>query len=287
MKKVTKVIPREKQLWQALNCLLDSWRGAGLILNRNYYIIILFAVLFLVACGSQSNEISHLEEAILHSEAQRQSMIDTINEQTQDIQNLQGIIAELEKQYQAQSMIHDEILDSFVENLASVSEFLGLDDLFIADEDITRHGPFVTAYSDSFVGGGIRLIFHYHVLHGDIRWTLLEYTIGPIEGPGFIDGGHVIRQWQQEDLFDESFIMRFYSYDDVWPEPIGSYIEKEISPYSWQSQVKKHMQTHRDIRIINLWYEQSRLVVDITPASAVPFNVCNMGLNPSPSRRNL
>jgi len=229
-------------------------------------------LLFLMAYGRQSRILSNFEEEISYLETERQTLIHTLNEQTQKIADLQDEIAEFEAQRQTQVAIQDEILDSFMENLAWVAEFLGVDELYIVQEDISLHGNFVTASSDSFGGGGIRLFFRYQTWQEDIRWILLEYVIGSIRGPGFLDSENIMWRWPQESLFDENFIIRFYSYDDIWPEPIGDYTEQEISYYDWQYQVIKHMRAHKDIRIAGLWYEDSRLVVDITPASAVPFN---------------
>ena len=240
-------------------------------------VFILFATLFLMACGRQANEISYLEEVAVHLERERQSLINSRDELIQNLLDLHDRIAELEEQLQAQATLRDKVLDSFMENLTLVSEFLGVDDLYIAEEDIILQGSFVTASSDSFGGGGIRLIFRYYVWQENISWVLLEYVIGPITGPGFLEADRHIRQWQQGELFDENFTIRFYSYEDIWPEPIRTYVEEEIEIGDWQNQVIEHMQTHKNIRIANLWYEGTRLVVDITPASAVPFNWGSFG----------
>ena len=238
-------------------------------------LFLLICALFLMSCGNASGEISYLEDVISHLETERDSLIDEINSQALKIADLHNAITESEEKVYAS--IDDDILNSFMENLPSVAKFIGVDDLYVAVEDITQQGHFITASSESFIGGRIQLTFRYWVWQDDIRWVLLEYSVGAIVGSGTFDGGHAVWQWQQEGMFDESFVMRFYSYEDIWPEPIGEYAEQEIVPYNWQSQIIEHMRTHKDIRIINLWYEESRLVVDITPASAVPFNWGSFG----------
>jgi len=263
-------------------------------MNKTVMLTALFSLLFLVACSGQSGEIAILQETISQLEAEIDSNRVTINLQGQDISELQSIIYELESQDadedtlplegpedttpQSETQNQDdttppqEILISFMEYLTAIKEFLGVDELYVAQEDITLQGNILTAYSDSFFAGGIRLLLRYSVWNERINWTLIEYTIGPITGPGFLDAGRSAWQWQQGELFDGSFYMRFHIYEDINPEPIGSYVEETITPQDWQHQVRTLMCTHLDIQLVDIWYEGTRLVVDITPASAIPFN---------------
>ena len=231
-------------------------------------ILMLCAVLFLAACGGLADEIDRLEN-------ERYRLIAMNDEQIQIIADLTDLIAEIEEQQDIQSTIHDEILDSFMENLDSVAEFLGIHDLYIAREDIVLQGNFVEAQS-TFFGGGVSLFFRYWTWQDEIEWVLLEYIVGPIGGPGFITG----RPWwacAQEDMFEESFTMRIYRHWDYLDGPQYDNFYEEVLPMDWQGQVIYHMHVHLGIQIAGVWFEGSRLVVDLTPAGAVPFNWGSFG----------
>jgi len=239
-------------------------------------IIVIIFLLFLAACGSQTDELSYLKEIISHLETEQYYLIDTINEQTQEIEALQGLIADFEVQHHIQTTIQNEIIDSFMDNLDWIAEFLGVPGLYIAENDIVLHRNFlVTAHGrgDSY---WVDLVMQYWVFGDEsieIIWELLRYNIHGVAGSGMWDGGKSAWQWKQYDLFDESFTMRFYNHIDY---SLYEYFDEEISPQDWQAQVISHMRVHTGIQISDLWYEgldgESRLVVNLTPAASIRFN---------------
>jgi len=234
---------------------------------KKFLWLLLVLVLFLAACDGAADEITRLEETIAWLESERGLLTDAVSEKTLEISELQALVAELEEQQYAGDAAQDEILDSFMNNLNLVSGLLGIDDLYIAEEDIILHGNFATARSDDMYGG-LELIFQYWRIGDEIRWVLLEYAVNWVSGPGFLDGGRSWWQLEQEE-FEESFTVRFYRYEDY---DIYEYFDEEISPQDWQRQVIDHMRAINGIRLADLWYEDYRLVADLTPAGAVPFN---------------
>ena len=228
--------------------------------------LLLFLLLTLAACGNQDDEITRLESEVIRLSEEYNRLHKIINEQAQEIVNLQELLTESE-QYDAR------ILESFRKNLDDVANFLGIYDLYIADEDITKLGNIVTAHT-TVTGGGVHLTFRYWVWGDEIRWILLEYGIGPLYGPGKLDAGRSMWQWQQADLFSENFEMRFFRFSDFNDY---EYFDAEIEYHNWQQQVISHMQTHSGIQIADLWYEESRIVVDLKPAGVVFFNWGSFG----------
>jgi hypothetical protein len=245
----------------------------------------LLIVLFLTACNSRANEITRLESEFISLKSEIISLESEIISLENEIvrwedkadhwENMHNVLIgnleyrdyliihleeRLEEQKNTQAAIPPEILESFTNNLNSVTEFLGIDDLYIATEDIVMHGNFVTARSDD---KKLELIFQYQISTDDITWDLLSYTFDFVNGPGFLCSG---RQSNQDLQFSESFTMRFIR----WPESDNESYEEEILPHNWQRQVIDYMRTHLNLRIFDLWYEGSRLVVDLTPAAFVP-----------------
>jgi len=224
-------------------------------------------ILLLAACGDQADEVARLEEIIVSLEVQRDHLIEVANEQIQEIIELQGLVAELEEQEEqdhAEIAAQDEILDSLMDHMDSTAEALGIDDFHIAD--IALQGDFVTVRS-VYMHNDVVLTFRYWRVGAEIRWILLEYAIGPIVGPGPLDAGRSLWQWEQE--IEESFTMRFYNHQD---DDDYEYSDKEISAQDWQLQVIDHMRAVNGIQLAGLWYEDGRLVADLTPAGALPFN---------------
>lgn len=224
---------------------------------------LLFLLLVLAACGgsNQDYEITRLYEEINRLTLEYDSRTNIVNEQAKEIARLQELFAESE-------LYDAKILESFRDNLDDVASFLGIYDLSIADENITKLGNIVTAHT-TFTGGGINLTFRYWIWGDEIQWILLEYSIGPICGPGRLDAGRSAWQRQQADLFSENFEMRFFRFSDFNDY---EYFDAEIKYCNWQQQVISHMQTHSGIQVADLWYEESRIVVDLKPAGVVFFN---------------
>jgi len=221
-------------------------------------LLCLLLVLALVGCGGQADEIARLEA-----------------ERDQAVAELQAFVAEMEEEHRSQAAAEAEILASFMANLDSVGEFLGIDDLYslINEDSIVIRDSFVTVGGGWHGNGmGFTLLYRVQGRNRNISWNILSYGIGPIGGPRPLDSGRSWWRWEQERLFDESFTVRFYSYHEFSPQPIYEYVDEEILPEDWQGQVISHMLTHNNIRLADLWYEGTRLVVDITPAGAVPFN---------------
>ena len=253
--------------------------------NRIVKIFTLLVILLLVGCNSQpdettysQNDATHLQDEIPHFQDEIIASLEIEHHLLiEELERNNQRIAELEEElYRVKTANQNGLLVGFLNNLESVSDFLGGNELNIDIDDITFDGDFVTVNS-TIDHNGLQLIFHHRVLNDESRWVLLEYTLGPISGPGFLDGGRLVWQWQQGDLFDESFTVRFHRYDELWPEPTGNYIDEVITPNGWQQQVKNHTLDHKGIRIINLWYEETRLVVDITPMCAIPFDHGSFG----------
>jgi len=172
--------------------------------------------------------------------------------------------------------IPEAILASFMANLDAVKEFLGTPELKIAEEDIAFYGDFVTAQGN-YNGHPVFLTFRHHSrqqtdYHGGQQWTLLEYGMNGLRGPGFLDAGYWVWERDNEERFVEPFTMRFYRHYDNWPEPRYSYVEEEILPENWQAQIVDNMLEHTGIRLANLWFERDLLVVNLTPAGAMPFD---------------
>jgi len=205
-----------------------------------------------------------------------------IHVQFQTMDELRAQINELEKQLYAESIAYDKIIDSFMDNWDSVAEFLGMQDFYIEEKDIVLQGNFVTAnidlvreWGNSTVHNRVQAIFRYFLQGDEIRWVFLEYNIGPISGPGFLHSGRPFWQHQQEEqeeLFAESFVMQIYRGYDWNPDFMYNIIEVEISPQDWRAQVKYNMNYYLNIQLADLWYEENRLVVDLTPATAIPFD---------------
>ena len=225
-------------------------------------ILLLFMLLFLTACTSQAQEIADLEAEIynLSQEIERLNIIILESERAQVANDVQ--------ESNASSDDNDEIIYSFVNNLDSTRNFLGIYDLGFARSDIEIHGGFLTARTE-FHGNGVELVFRHWMSGDERRWELIEYMIGPISGPGKIDAGRSMGRWWQSVLFDENFTIRIYRYTDI-DEYV--YAEVEISYYDWQEQVKYYMQAHNSIQVYDLWYEGNRLVVDLKPAGVMFFN---------------
>jgi len=243
--------------------------------NKVVVTLLILVVLLLAACGSRAGEIARLTDEIARMETEHSHLVDMINEQARTIIYLQTLIYGVEEQQSIKDAAQDEIMDSFMENLGSVAEFLGIHDLYITREDVVLQGNFAAAQS-TFLGNGVKLFFRYRTWQGAIEWILLEYIVGPIHGPGFL----ISRPWwasRQDDMFDESFTMRFYRHWDYMDGPLYDYFDEEILPADWQGQVIYHMQSHLGIQIADLWYEGSHLVVDLTPAGTVPFNWGSLG----------
>jgi len=173
----------------------------------------------------------------------------------------------------AQPPAQNELLDSFMANLDAVKVFLGTPELEMAEEDIiVLQENLVTAQGKADIHD-VRLVLRHHMDHEDkIQWILLEYGISGIGGPGFLDAGRSRWYFEQERLFNEAFTMRFYNHKDNWPEPVYDYYDEEISPEGWRAQVIDHMKKHTGIQLSDIWYEESRLVADVIPASAIYFN---------------
>jgi len=257
----------------------------------------LMAVLLLAACNNYAEEIERLEREL--ELYQRDVEIldhgayilnNIVQEQAQELLELDELVATLEDQLAlvSEQYIYDaanraEIIDSFMENLEWIGEFLGVEEFYFVENDIMLSENFITAY-----GTGddlnIELVLGYRVVDDEITWELLRYSIGGFVGFGGADRGMNLWQLLQDDLFDESFTMRFYNHDD---SEEYEYHDVEISPEDWQAQVISYMQVHTGILINDLWYEgdagsdssseTNRLIVDLMPAAVVPFDFGSTG----------
>jgi len=218
----------------------------------------LVLVFVLAGCGNHADEIARLEERIADLETERY--------------HLQATIAQLEGPGHTEDFSREEILASFMENLPLVAAFLGLDELEVAEEDIVLHGDIVTAHFPVNILNQHRgrLIFRYWVWGEEIRWRLLEYEMGAASGPGFLHSGRY--WWRSHRPFDQNFAVRFALLNDSLDFDVLEYIEEEIEYEDWQAQVIAHMQAHTGIQLADLWYEENRLVVDLTPAASISFN---------------
>ena len=225
----------------------------------------LVLVFVLVGCSSHANEIAYLEERVADLEIERYQLIGSVVD-------LQATIAQMEGLGHAGGVTRDEILVSFIDNLDSVAAFLGLDELEVAEEDIVLHGDIVTAHFPVNILNQHRgrLIFRYWVWGEEIRWRLLEYEMGAASGPGFLHSGRY--WWRSYRPFDQNFAVRFALLNDSLDFDVLEYIEEEIEYEDWQAQVTAHMQAHTGIQLADLWYEENRLVVDLTPAASISFN---------------
>ena len=268
-------------------------------MKRTLCLLLIMALIF-TACGSPADELARLEE-------ERDNLLEIVAEQNREITSLQLSLTRLERQHNSETIRlqesltalraqydrinstnrqlratvdsqhailasderRDEILSSFMEQLDWVASFLGIDDLYIADEDIFVQGSIVTART-SYLGNGVVFTLRSWTSGEEIRWALLEYFMGPFNGPGPLDAGRSFWRWQWSGgRFDENFTMRFYRHSVL---DVYEYFDEEIAYENWQEQVINHMLTHTGIRIADLWYEGTRLVVDLTPAGALPFN---------------
>jgi len=234
--------------------------------------LLLVLVLILAGCGSQAGETVYWEERAAYLEEQVAALETERYQLVASVADLQATIAQMEGLVFPGGFTREEVIASFMDNLPAVAEFLGLDELYVPEEDIGLYGRLVTVRCSQGRVGGVTLTFTYRVSGGGISWRLIGYGIHAVGGPGFLDAGRSLWRWEQERLFDENFTMRFYRHSEFSPEPIYGYTSVEIEYEDWQAQVIYHMQTHTDIRLADLWYEGNRLVVDLTPWGAVPFN---------------
>ena len=230
-----------------------------------WLLLCMFLSLTLASCSGQQDEIAHLEAEVHYLAEKRDIFFNVVNEQQQEIINLQNLIRQSEEQ-------HDDIIASFKDNLYWVATFLGVENLTIDAEDIEKQENILTAHT-SYLGNGIILTFRYWIYEDEISWALINYSIGPFAGPGFLDAGRTSWQWQ-EPIFSENFRMRFYRHLDFG---VYEYFDEEITHQNWQAQVIKHMRTHTDIQLADIWFEGSRLVADLTPAGALRFNWGTLG----------
>lgn len=221
-------------------------------------LLIIFA-----ACGRFSNAPDYLDEPYACVVEERDLLIAE--------QEAQRYSSEAEAEAE-----RNKISYSFRAYLGDVAELLGIDALYVADEDIELQGNFVAARS-TYQSNEVRLFFRYWLWGEEIQWVLMEYSVGGISGPGFLDAGRSWWQWKQEDIFFESFTMRFYSHIDIYPELNFYYFDEEVLPENWQGQVIGYMQRHAGIQLADLWFEGSRLVADLTPAAAMSFNWGSLG----------
>ena len=248
----------------------------------------LFLALALAACGGQADEaalarmqteIYQLQAEVYQLTQERDNLIDAVEEQGDEITYLQDSLARAERQYRnsgnrnrwLQSIIdlqnsiawdgrQDEMMASFRDQLDWVADFLGEGDLsWIFDENYMN---FIIQGNSVIVGP--RSTFGFELQYrGNSRWAMTSYWNGIISGPGPLDAG---RSWWRSDQarqFDENFTMRVYRFSD-WN--IYEYREVEIEYQDWQEQVR------RLVGAADLWYEGTRLIVDLSPAAAVPFN---------------
>jgi len=169
-----------------------------------------------------------------------------------------------------QQTINQELLESFMGNLPAVRQFMGMPELEIAQEDIEWHENLVAARGD-YDRQPVNFTFRYYYdYQNEIRWVLLEYGVNWVGGPGFLDAGRSRWRWEQDKLFTEPFNLRVTHYLDL-PGPVEHY-DKTITPENWQQQVIDHISSHTGTQLADIWYEESRLVADVTPASAIYFN---------------
>jgi hypothetical protein len=232
------------------------------IFVKKFFLVL---ILIFASCGNNSDEVTQAEY-----EYEGQSHL--VEARVEEIIALQNRIAEFEARENLREAQHEIILQSFLENLEHAALFLGVNELNAHEAEIEITDGFVTARFPFDAASDVLLTYRYFHRSDEIHWVLLQYAVNWVGGYGFLDSGRSAWQWQQDEIFTESFTMRFYATEDINPDPIYVYFDEEITPHNWQRQVIDHMRTHTGIRLADLWLEESRLVADLTPAAAVPFN---------------
>jgi len=173
---------------------------------------------------------------------------------------LAGCAALEERQNQLQPTMQD-----FMPHLDEVRAFLGALELEIDEANIEFHGSFVMVQGSYIGENDVHFVSQYYRdFRGETQWRLMEYSIQWVRGPGRLDAGRGRWQWEQDLLFTEPFTMQRYTYLDI-PGPY-EVVDIVIFPEDWQAQVIEHM------GLADIWYEETRLVVDLAPASVVRFN---------------
>jgi len=221
----------------------------------------LLFVLVLAACGGQDDEVAYLEA---------------------EASNLLEIVAHLEAVEQIEpvdveepQVVDAKILASLMDNLEDVRVFLGLDELVVAEENVSWMGNgFIFAVSENLWrdNSPVELLFEYRLWGESISVRLIRYRVeGFGAGYGFMGAG---RPWALQDLmFEESFTIRAIRHDSNLFE-IESYVEAAIEADGWQAQVVAHFAQHLGVRLIDVWYERDgRLVADLAPLCiGAPWN---------------
>ncbi|MCL2406729.1 MAG: hypothetical protein FWC95_02245 [Defluviitaleaceae bacterium] len=170
---------------------------------------------------------------------------------------------------------HNVIMEaSLTEAIANAADFLGVE---LLRKEVTLFGFFMTVDAVTRCIGSIdmdvHLIFHVDIMNDtEYAWRLLEYRLGPLSGPGQLDAARSWWQWETDEWFRSlgDFNMLIYNYSD-WNE--FEMITETITADNWKSDVIHYMYLHTGIRIADIWVENGHmLVVDLTPAGAIPFD---------------
>jgi len=91
--------------------------------------------------------------------------------------------------------------------------------------------------------------------------------------PYHLDAGRWFWQmwWEWEGLSLDDFSLRIYPHEGAIHD-FENYHEIEISSEYWEVQIIDAMREHTSIRIADLWFEETRLVVDLEHAEGFLFN---------------
>ena len=269
-------------------------------LNFMKKLAVLFLLLLLIsACGrntevyEQTQIISDLKQQLDQQKALIASLQDEVQNITVHANTLEDMVAELTLNQQEEindldepdepsqpdaPLTHGLTVDAIKQDLLKNSDIirgvLGGERVEIHEDDlhigkqyvmafVTVHAP----YGDSIVPLEGHVFLSYHVGENEeISWFVQSHTwrlFAPMAGPP---------PWLENHLpiSEDTTTMRFYIYHD-WD--IFDVIEETISREYWREEVPQLMRTHRrTIDIRDLWYEGSRLYVDLFPGPAIFFD---------------
>ena len=239
---------------------------------KRLFLCLLFVLFVLTACGDSSDEIELLrnEIAILQSDiANLHNEIAFLEEEVSDYLAIIGVLT-------TSPAVDADVLAQLFGYLEHVQKFLGLKELAVAEDGIILlHDNIIrVAAETSFRGfpSPIELLFSYEIWGDTIHIRLISYHAANYMSGGEIsDGGKSAWFWENENLFEESFTIKALRHDANFFE-VEYYAELTIEPDNWESQIIAHFDEHLDIRLFGIWYEDDRLLVNLTPESAIYFN---------------
>ncbi|MCL2397696.1 MAG: hypothetical protein FWC93_06475 [Defluviitaleaceae bacterium] len=224
--------------------------------------VLLLLVLLLSACGQDQDGIIN----DLEGEIARQDGI--ITELEKELAGLRQLLENQEEEPVFQGWPASEIRRYLAEN--------GYKNIAFDEDDIIVGPQFVMASGRAYIEttstyAGIDVIFAYLVFSdSSAYWHVVHYIADA--GVRLATDGLRAETRQEWPIGGESAIVRFVTFHDTWPEDYFSYFYEEISGANWRDEAMRLMLEHTDIDVQNLWYEGSRLVVDLTLETSIPFN---------------